>query len=120
MATHNDPLAHPEVRQGSVLRYVAGTVLSAGAMYFAYVQSQGQHPVVQLLEILGGALLFSLVTQAALFFGLDASRSQIWKSISLILTVPLFLVMIGISVWAFASLYNRTMPDPAIMNSMSM
>jgi cytochrome o ubiquinol oxidase subunit IV len=120
MAAHNNPLAHPEVRQGSVLRYIAGTALSGAAMYFAYVEAQGQHPVVQLLEILGGALLFSLASQALLFFGLDASRAQIWKSISLILTVPLFLVMIGISVWAFASLYNRTMPDPAIMNSMSM
>ncbi|HUM07621.1 MAG TPA: hypothetical protein VLT37_01965 [Acidocella sp.] len=120
MAAHNDPLAHPEVRQGSVLRYIAGFVTSGAAMYFAYVQAMGHHPVVELLEILGGALLFSLITQAALFFGLDASRAQIWKSISLILTVPLFLVIIGITVWAFASLYGRTMPDPAIMNSMSM
>ncbi|MCB5944948.1 hypothetical protein [Acidocella sp. KAb 2-4] len=120
MAAHNDPLAHPEVRQGSVLRYVLGFIASGAAMYFAYVEALGKPPVVELLEILAGALLFSLLTQAALFFGLDISRAQIWKSVSLILTVPLFIIMIGITVWAFASLYNRTMPDPAIMNSMAM
>lgn len=121
MATHHyDPSAHPEVQQGTALRYLAGFVTSAGAMYAAYALAAGKPQSVEQLEVLGGAVLFALVTQGLLFFGLDISRAQIWKSVSLVLTIPLFIVTVAFTVWAFASLYDRTMPDPSILSSMSM
>jgi cytochrome o ubiquinol oxidase operon protein cyoD len=120
MAGHSDPLNHPELRQGTVLRYVIATVASGLCMTLAYLYAQQKLSQAALLEGLAIALLVSLLTQAALFFGLDLSRAQIWKGISLVLTLPLFLVTIGITVWVFSSLYGRTMPDPAIMSSMAM
>jgi cytochrome o ubiquinol oxidase operon protein cyoD len=121
MATHQyDPTQHPEIQQGTALRYLAAFVASAGAMYAAYALSMSKPPLVELIEVLGGAVMFSLVTQAALFFGLDLSRAQIWKSVALVLTIPLFIVTVAFTVWVFASLYDRTMPDPSILSSMSM
>ncbi|WP_297369913.1 hypothetical protein [Acidocella sp.] len=121
MGTHHyDPTQHPEVRQGTALRYVLATVISAGAMVAAYYVAMSKPPLVTLLEELAGTLLVALLAQAALYFGLDISRAQIWKSVSLVLTLPLFIISIGITVWAFSSLYGRTMPDPAIMSSMAM
>jgi cytochrome o ubiquinol oxidase operon protein cyoD len=42
------------------------------------------------------------------------SPAQTWKSLSLILTLPLFVFTIGLSVWMFHSLMPRTMPDMAM------
>jgi cytochrome o ubiquinol oxidase operon protein cyoD len=121
MSTHHyDPRQHPEVQQGTVLRYVAATVISGLAMVGAYYIALSKPPLVELLEGLAGTLLVALLAQAALYFGLDISRAQIWKSVSLVLTLPLFIISIGITVWAFSSLYNRTMPDPSILSSMAM
>jgi cytochrome o ubiquinol oxidase operon protein cyoD len=120
MATHYEPLQHPEVKQGTALRYVAATVVSAAAMYGAYYVAMTKPPVTEMIETLLVSLIVTLVVQAALYFGLDASRAQIWKSVTLILTVPLFMITIGMTVWAFSSLYGRTMPDPSILSSMAM
>ncbi|WP_298283446.1 hypothetical protein [Acidocella sp.] len=121
MATdHYQPLQHPEVQQGTALRYVGATVISGLALYGAYYVAMTRPPLAELVETLLVSLLVSLLVQAALYFGLDASRAQIWKSVTLILTVPLFLVTIGMTVWAFSSLYARTMPDPSILSSMAM
>jgi cytochrome o ubiquinol oxidase subunit IV len=120
MAADYDPTQHAEVRQGTVLRYLSAFIASAAAMYAAYALAMTRPPLVQLIAVLAGTMMFALITQAALFFGLDLSRAQIWKSISLVLTVPLFIITVGFTVWAFSSLYNRTMPDPSIMSSMAM
>jgi cytochrome o ubiquinol oxidase operon protein cyoD len=120
MAAQYDPTKHPEVQQGTALRYFSAFIASAAAMYAAYAMAMTKPPLVELITILAGTVMFSLITQAALFFGLDLSRAQIWKSVSLVLTVPLFIITVGFTVWAFASLYSRTMPDPSIMSSMAM
>jgi len=120
MAAHSNPLTNPEVRQGTALRYIAAFIASAVAMYAAYAIALQKPPLVELVEVLAGALLFSLVTQVFLVFGLNLSPSQIWKSVTLVLTVPLFIITVGLTVWAFSSLYNRTMPDPSMLSAMSM
>jgi cytochrome o ubiquinol oxidase operon protein cyoD len=68
-------------------------------------------------EVVLGLLLLALISQSLLFFGLNLSREQIWKSISLTLAIPLFVISIGFTVLVFNSLYAQTMlpSDPMSM-----
>ena len=120
-APKTDPLAHPEVQQANALRYISGFVTTLLLMFAALMLTLRQRlPYLPYAEAVAGLAVFSLLAQAVLFFGLDISRAQIWKSVALVLTVPLFIVTVAFTVWAFASLYSRTMPDPSIMSSMAM
>jgi cytochrome o ubiquinol oxidase operon protein cyoD len=107
-----EPLTHLEVRQASTAGYAAGYAASVILMLAALLVTQ-QHelPYPVFLWIVSSLVVIALVAQAALFFGLGLSPAQAWKSVSLILTVPLFVFTIGLSVWMFHSLYPRTMPD---------
>ena len=60
------------------------------------------------VAILGG---LALLAQAVLMFRLDLSSGQRWKTISLLLVVPLFVLSIGLTGWMFHTLYPRTMLD---------
>jgi cytochrome o ubiquinol oxidase operon protein cyoD len=64
------------------------------------------------LEAVSGLALLALIAQAFFFYGLDISQHQIWKSISLVLTVPLFVLSIGLTVWMFHELNGRMMMMP--------
>jgi cytochrome o ubiquinol oxidase operon protein cyoD len=111
-AHSQDPLLHAEVRQASTGGYFAGYAASIILMLAALLVTQ-QHVLTYpiFLWVISSLVVIALVAQAALFFGLGLSPAQAWKSISLILTVPLFVFTIGLSVWMFHSLYPRTMPD---------
>lgn len=112
-APQSNPLAHPEVRQASTWRYLAGFVSSLVLMQAAFVVTMRQNlPYADYAWTIAILALVSLLGQAALFFGLDISRTQIWKSVSLVLTVPLFILAVGLSVWMFQSLMDRTMIMP--------
>ena len=112
-APHSDPLKHPEVQMGSAWRYIAGFISSMVLMQAALLVTMRQHlPYAEYAFTIGGLALVSLLSQAGLFFGLDISRAQIWKSVSLILTVPLFILSVGLTVWMFQSLAERTMIMP--------
>lgn len=112
-APHSVPLHHPEVRQASTWRYIAGFISSIVLMQAALAVTLHQHlPYAEYAFTIAGLGLVSLMSQAALFFGLDISRAQIWKSISLVLTVPLFILSVGLTVWMFQSLAQRTMLMP--------
>jgi cytochrome o ubiquinol oxidase operon protein cyoD len=116
MAAHgHDPLDHLEVRQASTGGYAAGYAASIILMLAALLVTQ-QHalPYPVFLWIVSSLVVIALVAQAALFFGLGLSPAQAWKSVSLILTVPLFVFTIGLSVWMFHSLYPRTMPGMTV------
>jgi cytochrome o ubiquinol oxidase operon protein cyoD len=120
MAEHaSDPLTHPEVRQASTGGYAAGYAASVILMLAGLLVTE-QHgiPYVVFLWIISSLVVIALFAQAALFFGLGMSPAQTWKSLSLILTLPLFVFTIGLSVWMFHSLMPRTMPDMT-MPSMS-
>jgi cytochrome o ubiquinol oxidase operon protein cyoD len=117
MSTHYDPLEHPEVQQGSAGRYLAAFVASAALMGGAYYASTQKLPLVEFAATAAVLSLAALVSQLFLFFGLNASQAQIWKSISLFLAIPLFIVTIGLTVWAFSSLYARTMPMDGMLMS---
>lgn len=112
-APQTSPLDHPEVRQASAWRYIAGFISSMVLMQAALLVTMRQHqPYEEYALTIGGLALVSLMSQAALFFGLDISRAQIWKSISLVLTIPLFILSVGLTVWMFQSLAVRTMLMP--------
>ncbi len=112
--SHSNPLAHPEVQQGSALRYVAGFISTVVLMGAALIVTMRHDlPYQSFVELVGGLAFLALLSQAALFYGLDISRAQIWKSVSLILTVPLFIITVGLTVWMFQSLDQRTMVMPS-------
>ena len=112
-APHSNPLDHPEVRMASAWRYISGFIASIVLMQAALVVTLHQHlPYEEYAFTIGSLALVSLMSQAALFFGLDISRAQIWKSVTLFLTVPLFILTVGLTVWMFQSLADRTMLMP--------
>jgi cytochrome o ubiquinol oxidase operon protein cyoD len=100
-----DPLRHAEVQQAGAIGYVSGTILTIGLLGVALLitEQKSMQPTPVLVTI-SGLSIFLLVAQAMLFFGLDVSRYNIWKSVSLILTVPLFILSIGLTVWMFHAL----------------
>jgi cytochrome o ubiquinol oxidase operon protein cyoD len=117
---HSDPLAHPEIQQGTTLRFTVAFLASVLFMGASLLVTQQKLPFIEVAEIVVGLTFLTLLTQAALSFGLDVSRTQIWKSVSLVLTVPLFVISVGLTVWAFSSLYSRTMLPADEVPSMSM
>lgn len=115
--SHSNPLEHPEVRMGGTIRYLAGFVSTILLMYIAMVVAVHRqlHPDTDyetFVIIVGALLLVALLLQAGVFYGLDISKAQIWKSISLTLTLPLFVITVGLTVWMFQSLNHRTMLMP--------
>jgi cytochrome o ubiquinol oxidase operon protein cyoD len=114
---HADPLQHPEVQQANATGYVVGFALSIAFMLAALIIT-AQHAFggfLPRLEAVSGLAFVALLAQCALFFGLDLSREQIWKTVSLVFTVPLFVLSIGLTVWMFHTLYLRT-TLPAVLH----
>ena len=111
-----DPLAHPEVRQASLPGYAAGWATSIVLMLAALIVTQ-QHavPFLVFLWIIGSLGILVLFAQGALFFGLGLEPGQMWKSVSLVLTLPLFVLTVGLTVWMFHALGMRVMPPPGQM-----
>lgn len=122
---HSNPLEHPEVRMGGTIRYLVGffsTVLLMLAAMLVGLHRQS-HPDMSytiFVIIVGGLLFITLLFQAWFFYGLDISQAQIWKSASLIFTVPLFIITVGLTVWMFQSLNHRTMIMPMTMEQPTM
>jgi cytochrome o ubiquinol oxidase subunit IV len=123
MATHQpDPLLHPEVQQASFTGYTVGFVLSLLLLLAALLLTE-QHalPPLTLLGAISALAMVALFAQCFLFFGLNIALHNIWKSVSLVLTVPLFILTIGLTVWMFHELDALTMlPGAQIMPGMNM
>jgi cytochrome o ubiquinol oxidase operon protein cyoD len=105
-----DPLRHAEVQQAGSVGYISGYVLTVVLLGVALLLSEqrGMQPQALLIAI-SGLAIFLLIAQCMLFFGLDVTRYNIWKSVSLVLTVPLFILSIGLTVWMFHSLNHLMM-----------
>jgi cytochrome o ubiquinol oxidase operon protein cyoD len=124
MATHEveaSPLAHPEVQQASVIGYVAGFIASLALLAAGLLITElHDMPPMILLAVISGLALCALLAQCVMFFGLNIARHNIWKSVSLILTIPLFILTIGLTVWMFQQLDALTMmPGQGIMPGMT-
>ena len=105
-----NPLLHAEVQQAGSIGYISGYILTVALLGVALLltQQKGLEPQA-LLITLSGLTVFLLIAQGLLFFGLDVTRYNIWKSVSLVLTVPLFILSIGLTVWMFHSLNHLMM-----------
>jgi cytochrome o ubiquinol oxidase operon protein cyoD len=110
-----DPISHGEVQQASLLGYTAG--------FFATLALLGAALLLTEFHVMppSGLALLALLCQTFLSFGLDITRHNIWKSVSLVLTIPLFILTIGLTVWMFQQLAINTMiPGANIMPGMTM
>lgn len=123
--SHSNPLEHPEVRMGGTIRYLAGFVTTILLMFVAMVVAVHRKVDPSMdyetfVIIVGVLLLVTLLLQAAFYYGLDISQAQIWKSVSLVLTLPLFIITVGLTVWMFQSLDHRTMVMPMTLEQPTM
>jgi cytochrome o ubiquinol oxidase operon protein cyoD len=122
MSTHHEDAAvqHAEVQQASGLGYSIGFILSTAFMLAALLMTQAQvMPPLPLLISISAIALLALLAQSVLFFRMDFSAVHIWKTVSLILTVPLFILSIGLTVWMFHYLNGLMVMGPE-MPGMSM
>jgi cytochrome o ubiquinol oxidase operon protein cyoD len=111
MSTHQiDPLQHPEVQQASLRGYISGYGVTLAGLGICLLVTQAHVLApIPLLSAISALALVLLIAQAFLFFGLDFSQHNIWKTFSVILTVPLFVLSIGLTVWMFHELNGLTM-----------
>jgi len=116
-----DPILHEEVQQASILGYTAGFLATLALLGAALLITEFRiMPPIYLLGSISGLALLALLCQTFLSFGLDITRHNIWKSVSLVLTIPLFILTIGLTVWMFQQLTANTMPGSNIMPGMTM
>lgn len=119
MAKKPKLLEHPEVQQADTLNYLAATVFCTSFMVAAFLLTE-RHALdyMGLLKAVSGLTLLALVSQSFLYFGLSLSREHYAKSVTLALTVPLFVLSIGLTVWMFHTLFLRVMlpPGPGVMD----
>ncbi len=118
----SNPILHGEVQQASLLGYTAGffaTLLLLGVALG--ITEFHIMPPAYLLGSISGLALVALLCQTFLSFGLDITRHNIWKSVSLVLTIPLFILSIGLTVWMFQQLAMNTMiPGANVMPGTTM
>lgn len=112
---HHDPLQHPELRIGNRLGDFAGYALSTVFISLAFALTY--------THALGGTMLEAVLTliafvviglQLLLFTNLDISPTQRWKTVATILTIPLFVLVIGLTAWMFYTLSLRTGLPPLV------
>lgn len=107
---HSNPLEHPEVQLASTSGYLIAFVFGLGAMLVGLwmVIGHALSPVSLTTAISLIALVTALV-QLYFLFKLDLSTTQIWHTVSLVMTVPLFIMAVGLTIWMFHTLMQRTM-----------
>lgn len=120
-APESNPISHPEVQQAGIIGYTTGFLATLALLGAALLMTELHvMPPTPLLGSISGLAVLALLCQTFLSFGLDITRHNIWKSVSLVLTVPLFILTIGLTVWMFQQLDNLTMiPGANIMPGMT-
>ncbi|WP_455380438.1 cytochrome o ubiquinol oxidase subunit IV [Acidihalobacter prosperus] len=107
---HDNPLDHPEVKLASPLRYFIGYVFALGMMILSLGLVKGHVlPTVALTAVLSLIAFIVIMVQLYFLFHLDLSETQIWHTVALVLTVPLFFISIALTIWMFYTLELRTM-----------
>lgn len=107
---HNNPIEHPEVQLASSGAYVFAYVLALGALLIELWLVVGHAlPPVSLTTAISVVALLVITVQMYLLFKLDLSKTQIWFTISFILTAPLIFLSVGLTIWMFITLMQRTM-----------
>ena len=107
---HSDPIAHPEVQLASAGRYTIGYVITLALMFVSSGLVMGRLLSPEELAAATGVIaLAAVLAQFYFLFRLDLSETQIWHTVALLLTVPLFILAIGLTVWMFHTLALHTM-----------
>lgn len=106
---HN-PLEHPEVQGASTGRFLGAFVLGLGLMLAAlWMVVNNALPTTSMVATFSVMALVAGLGQFYLLFNLDFSEHRIWHTISLVMTIPLFILAIALTVWMFQALAVRTM-----------
>ncbi|APZ42343.1 hypothetical protein [Acidihalobacter ferrooxydans] len=107
---HTNPLEHPEVQLASGPGYLLVFLFEYLAMAVC-VGLIDKHVLSDsvLLVLLPAIALCVLIAQMYAFFKLNLSEGQIWYTVSLVLTLPLLVITIGLTVIMFFTLAHRTM-----------
>ena len=109
-----NPLDHPEVRLASTRGYLTGFLVSLALMglSFGLVATHALSQFYGRVAISTIALL-GVLAQTHFLFHLDWSETQRWHTLGFWLTVPLLVLLLGLSIWMFHSLDAR-----AVMSGM--
>lgn len=106
---HN-PLDHADVASASlgfhITAFVIGMVAMAAACFVTVGVELPRHNTLMWISALAA---IAGLSQLYLMFKLDLSEARRWHTISLLLTIPLFFMSIGLTIWMFDHLATRTM-----------
>lgn len=107
---HNNPLEHPEVQLASAGGYLLAFIFALGAMVIAlWMVVSHAMPPISLTTVIALIALITAGVQLYFLFKLDLSSTQIWHTITLVMTLPLFIMAVGLTFWMFHTLMQRTM-----------
>lgn len=102
---HRNPLEHPEVQLARTRNYLTGFLIATLLMAISLLivthhllPADGREPMILVIA------LGAVVAQLRLLFRLDWSATQRWHTVALALILPLFVMLIGLSLWMFHSL----------------
>ena len=107
---HSDPIKHPEVHLADAGRYTIGYLITLALMFVSSGLVMGHLLSPEGLAVATGVIaLAAVLVQFYFLFRLDLPETQIWHTVVLLLTVPLFILAIGLPVWVFHTLALNTM-----------
>lgn len=105
-----NPLHHPEVQMARAPGYVAAFLVASVLMVIAFVYATGNTaPTTERDAVLALLAVVAMTIQSFLLFHLDLSETQRWHTVALVLTIPLFALLVGLTMWMFHALALRTM-----------
>lgn len=111
MAHHeHNPIEHAEIQATSAGFHIAAFVIATIAMLVGCFLTVGinlsQSSTLTWISVLA---VIAGLSQLYLMFRLDLSEARRWHTVSLVLTIPLFFMSIGLTIWMFEHLAARTM-----------
>ncbi|AOU97924.1 hypothetical protein BI364_08060 [Acidihalobacter yilgarnensis] len=107
---HDNPLDHPEVKLANTRGYLIGYVFALAMMILSLGLVKGHALTPNALTVVLSLIAFVVIlVQLYFLFHLDLSETQIWHTVALVLTIPLFIMAVGLTIWMFYTLHMRTM-----------
>ena len=108
--SHDDPLRHPEVQvasgRGYLLTFLISTLLMGVSLLLVANHAMAPFGLMLVLSLCAG---LAVIVQIYFLMHMDLSEAHIWNTVALVLTIPLFILAIGLTAWMFSTLYERTM-----------
>ncbi len=105
----HDPLQNPELKVGNwlgeLIGYTASTVLISLAFALTYAQALSGTMLEAVLTLIA---LLVIGLQLVLFTNQNISQTQRWKTVATVLTIPLLIMLIGLTAWMFYTYSLRT------------